>query len=186
MANASKAWHQITRICDAMKADPDDMYRRGRAFLQYYRQICSMPEYALAPEPQGADLRNHRVFLDEMTQICGAETGDMQVLLEDSYLSPVQLRHLVTDTMVRLSSVDTCGAIYREIVSRKYLGTFPMTDAEISELMAMSGTAYYGRHKEACAYFMLTMANAVLPRMREELLQAEREARLQPREVVYG
>lgn len=184
MTYASKAWSYMTRICRTMHTDPEEMYQKGRRFLRYYRDTCCVPEYALVPEPAGSSLRVRRAFLDEMDAICGAGAREMEVLLADSCLSPMQMRHLVSETVTRLNNVGGNGALYWEIVTRKYLAVFPMTDAEIQDLMTISDSYYYSRHREACAYYMLTMANKVLPRMREELLLAEAEERLQPREVM--
>lgn len=186
MARTSKAWHYIDRICNAMNANSEEMYQKGREFLRYYREICCVPEYALSPEPADSSVRNRRVFLDKVDSICGATMDEMGILLEDDRMSPMQLKGLVSETVMRLNNNGGYGTIYWEIITRKYLEVFPMTDAEIWDLMTISDTTYYCRHKEACAYFMLTMMNTVLPRMRKELQKAEEEERIQPREVLYG
>lgn len=174
MAKASKAWQQIMRICNATGADPVDVYERGKAFLEYYREICSMPEYALAPEPYGSMLDNWRIFLDEMDMICAADSENIRGRLQIYQPSGMPLQGLVSTIMAELNQINNYGTIYCEIIDHKYQGPFQMTDAEISELMSISATTYYARSKEACAYFMLTMTYKVLPRMRREFLRTEK------------
>lgn len=186
MRYSSKSWHCIERICNVIKADPEETYLKGREFLRYYRQTCCLPEYAMLAEPDGALLFNRKAFLDEMDAVCSADVATMIILLEDSHIAPSQLRSLVSETAMRLHDVGSSGAVYWEIISHKYLGKFPMKDTEISELMAISESSFYNKHIEACAYFMLTMARTVLPHMRDELEQTEAERMLHPREVIYG
>lgn len=186
MKYESKAWHYLERICYVMDEDPEELYQKGREFLRFYRRTCCVPEYALSPEPTGPVLYNRRIFLEDMEAVCEDEAGSMKEMLRCRYTPPSQLRNLVTETVIQLHNMQECGSIYEEIITRKYLQTFPMTDQEISNLMAISESSYYNKHKEACAYYMLTMLNIVLPRMKEELRQAEVEERLQPREVLYG
>lgn len=186
MTYASRAWQYVERICHAMGEDPEEMYQKGREFLRFYRRTCCVPEYALSPEPIGPATYNRRVFLEDMEAVCTDAAECMRGMLRCRYAPPSQLRNLVSETLLQLHHSCEEGAIYEEIITRKYLQTISMTDTEISRLMTICESSFYNKHKEACAYYMLAMLNVVLPRMKEELEQAEAEERLQPREVIYG
>ena len=186
MKHVSRLWNYYVRVCQSNNIDSEEMYRKGKEFLLYYKDACRMPEILLRPDPYETAqeaIRQYEV-LDEILKT--ADAKNLAYLLADHRLSQKVLKEIMDET---LNDFLNMGKEYRDyggIINKKYMVLYSFTDPQLMEMMGMGSTTFYNNLREATGLFILHMWLVVIPKRCKELQLTVMESRLHPMEAIYG
>ena len=170
-------------MCTALGVDPDALFTRGKALLEYYRNFCRYADF-LPPEREGNasyGLEFCNAF-EELLKASDPETVTERVSKER--LSLRSLQYLMSMTLQQISIMEGDDKTYSMILENKYMLEKILTDADIMEMKGYCSSSYYIKLREAIACYSLQLLRIAIPRYRQQLRATEYEQALHPLEAI--
>ena len=185
MKHVSRLWNYYVNVCQSHRIDSEEMYRKGKTFLQYYKDACRMPENLLPPDPYSTAqdaIRQYEVLVGILNT---ADAVEMAAILTDHQISQKALKDIMAETVNDFANMGEDYRVYANIISKKYMVMYSFTDAQLIEMMGMGSTTYYNKLREATGLFIIHLWLVVIPKRCKELQMTVMESRLHPMEAIY-
>ena len=168
MKRETATMRSISRVCNRMKWQTNDVLRKGKLLLQIYRDVVwAISEEAanLKEKAQcsfGHELNSALTYLNEFAPLEQKEEFEIKVscLFETKWMI-----ELVDNAMIKVYNYHNNGKLYHEIIAKSYLTAFKYTESELLEVLCMDRSSFYEKKKEAIMLFGIAMWGYAIPEM---------------------